>query len=143
MAGEVSFLMQSPAQAIIFFDGVCNLCNASVQRVLRNDAQRYFRLASLQSDFTTQFFQTHGFTGKVDSIILYEHGVFYTHSTAVLRIAGKLQFPYPLFRILYVFPRFLRDPVYNLVARKRYRWFGKRESCMIPRPEWRSLFLDS
>lgn len=134
--------MASAPQAIIFFDGVCNLCNASVQRVLKNDTRRYFKLASLQSPFASHFFKEKGFTGKPDSIILYEQGRFYIYSDAVLRIAGKLRMPYPMLKVCFIFPALIRDPVYRFIARNRYRWFGRRESCMIPDPSVRDRFLD-
>lgn len=130
-------------EAIIFFDGVCNLCNASVQRVLKNDRSQYFRFAALQGNYAQTFFEQHAFSGKQDSIILYEKGKFYLYSTAVLRIAGKLRFPYPLLKVCFLFPTFLRDPVYRFVARNRYTWFGKRASCMLPEPQWKKVFLDT
>ena len=143
MAGEVSGMSVTEPEAIIFFDGVCNLCNASVQRVLKNDKSQYFKMATLQGAFAQNFVLQHAFSGDVDSIILYEKGKFYTYSGAVLRIAGKLRFPYPLLQALFIFPAFIRDPVYRFVARNRYRWFGKRASCMIPEPRWKNVFLDT
>lgn len=134
--------MTAEPEAIIFFDGVCNLCNASVQRVLKNDTRRYFSMASLQSPFARRFFEEQGFNEQPDSIILFMHGRFYVYSDAVLMIAGKLRMPYPLLRAFTVFPRWMRDPVYRYIARHRYRWFGKRASCMIPDPSVKDRFLD-
>lgn len=135
--------MSADPVSIIFFDGVCNLCNASVQRVLKNDTRGYFRFASLQSPFATRFLAEKGFTSKPDSIILYENGCFYTYATAVLRIAAKLRKPYPLLTVCYIVPVGLRNWVYRYIARNRYHWFGRRESCMIPEPGVQARFLDA
>lgn len=133
--------MSEENNRIIFFDGVCNLCNRSVQIVLRNDKQKIYRFAALQSEFAQQFFAAHQFVRKTDSIVLFDNGRFYTESTAGLRVAVRLRFPYPLFGALFIFPAFLRDPVYRWIARNRYKWFGRRDSCMIPGPDTAARFL--
>jgi predicted DCC family thiol-disulfide oxidoreductase YuxK len=134
--------MSDKIKQIIFFDGVCNLCNASVQVVLKNDNKAIYHFASLQSDFAAEFFETHGYTPVTQSIILYNGKSFYTKSAAVLRVAGNLKFPFPLLLIFHIVPDFLRDPVYSFIAKNRYRLFGKQESCMIPQPQWKVRFLD-
>ncbi len=130
-------------QPIIFFDGVCNFCNASVNVILRSDKQAYFKFASLQSEYAKHFFEEHPLPKNIDSIILWEHDKLSFETTALLRVAGKLAFPWKLFVAGWIIPRFLRDPLYRFIAKRRYRWFGKRESCMIPTPDIAARFLDS
>ena len=117
---------------IVFFDGVCNLCNSSVQVIIRNDKNKIFRFASLQSDFTKQFLTKHQFKITSDSIILFYNSRFYEKSSAALIIAKNLRFPFPLLLIFWIIP----------IAKNRYRWFGKKEFCMIPEPGLKSRFLD-
>ena len=128
---------------IILFDGVCNLCDSSVQYVIKKDKNDVFRFVPLQSELGTKILQHIGiFNQKIDSIVLYEPGVaYYYKSGAVIEISKTLQgfFNYGmLFRIL---PNSLRDVVYDYVAKNRYKWYGKKESCMIPTPELKSKFL--
>ncbi len=127
---------------MILFDGVCNLCNGLVQFVIARDPARRFRFASLQSDVAQRRLEGAGIAADVpDSIVLLEEGRLFTRSTAALRIARRLRFPWSLAFALIVVPRPLRDWVYSLVARNRYRWFGRRETCMIPTPELEERFL--
>lgn len=127
---------------IVFFDGVCNLCNSSVQVIIRNDKNKIFRFASLQSDFTKQFLSEHHYQIKSDSIILFYGSKFYEKSSAALVIAKKLRFPFPLLLIFWIIPLPIRNWMYSLIAKNRYRWFGKQESCMIPEAGLKSRFLD-
>ncbi len=128
---------------IILFDGVCNLCNSSVQWVIERDPEGIFRFASLQSKVAEKIFLRTGLEGeKLNSVALYEEGRLYQRSTAALRIARKLDAPWSLLYNLIVIPAFIRDAVYDFIARNRYRWFGRRESCMVPSPELRERFLD-
>lgn len=131
------------SSAIVLFDGVCNFCNRSIQLIIRNDKQGYFRFAPLQSDFASQI--TGMVPGEIpDSIVLVENNKTYVKSTAALRIARKMDGLWPVFYYLGIWvPAFLRDPVYNLIANNRYRWFGKKESCMIPTPEIRNRFIQT
>jgi predicted DCC family thiol-disulfide oxidoreductase YuxK len=124
---------------IVLFDGVCNLCNAAVRFILARDPQGRFRFASLQSDVARRLLKG---DGPPETIVLIEAGKIYAKSTAALRIARGLRFPWPLFYGLAVVPLFLRDLVYDWVARNRYRWFGKRDTCMLPTPETRGRFLE-
>jgi predicted DCC family thiol-disulfide oxidoreductase YuxK len=127
---------------IIFFDGVCNLCNASVGLIIRNDSKGVFRFATLQANLLEEYSLTRPTSNdNFDSVLLLENGRLFSHSTAALRIAKRLSFPYPLFYALMLFPRFFRDWVYLHIAKRRYNWFGKQEACMIPTPELRSRFL--
>lgn len=128
--------------AILLFDGVCNLCNGFVQFVLLRDPQSHFQFASLQSDFGQQKMAEFGLDSTLlDSVILVENGQAYTHSDVPLRVVQKLPGLWAILYIFVVIPKFIRDPIYNWIARNRYRWFGKRESCMLPRPEWKDRFL--
>jgi predicted DCC family thiol-disulfide oxidoreductase YuxK len=123
----------------VLFDGVCNLCNGIVRFIVAHDPHARFRFASLQSDAARRLL---GDCGPVESIVLLESGKAYTKSTAALRIARGLRFPWPLLRVFMAFPRPIRDAMYDWVARHRYRWFGKRESCMVPSPEIRKRFVE-
>lgn len=125
---------------IVLFDGVCNLCNASVQWILKYDKKAIYTFSSIQSEFSkTAITDTELL--QVKTIILIEDGKTYTKSTAVLKIARKLQFPVNLLYGLILFPKFIRDMVYDYVSRNRYKWFGKREECWLPTQELKSRFL--
>jgi predicted DCC family thiol-disulfide oxidoreductase YuxK len=127
---------------VILFDGVCNLCNGFVQFVIARDPAGRFQFAALQSDSARRLLaRLDGFSGVRDSVVLVDGGRVYTRSSAVLRIARGLRFPWPLARALIVVPRPLRDWVYDLVARHRYRWFGRKDVCMMPTTEMRARFL--
>jgi predicted DCC family thiol-disulfide oxidoreductase YuxK len=128
--------------AIILFDGVCNLCNGFVQFVIRQDTARRFRFASLQSDTARQLLRDLPSSGRgVDSVVLIENGRYYQQSTAALRILRHLRGAWPLLYGLIVLPAFLRDWIYAGIASNRYRWFGKRQTCMLPTPELQARFL--
>jgi predicted DCC family thiol-disulfide oxidoreductase YuxK len=121
---------------------VCNLCNGSVSFIVARDPAAHFHFAALQSEAAQRLLRESGVHGNLpDSVALVEHGRVYTRSTAALRIARKLRFPWPVFYALIVLPRWLRDAGYDLIARHRYRWFGKRDACMMPTPELRRRFL--
>ncbi|MCW3465606.1 thiol-disulfide oxidoreductase DCC family protein [Chitinophaga nivalis] len=127
---------------IILFDGVCNFCNASINFVIRHDRQRYFRFAPLQSDTAAALAGTYHFDPTaMASFILIENGRAYTKSTAALRVARRLPWPWKLGYAGIIIPPFIRHGLYSWIARNRYRWFGRQESCMMPTPEVRSRFL--
>ncbi|MEL6811775.1 MAG: thiol-disulfide oxidoreductase DCC family protein [Bacteroidota bacterium] len=127
---------------IILFDGVCNLCNSSVIFVIKRDKKDVFRFSALQEGAGPRLVQKYGIdTRKTDSIILIENGKAYVKSTAALRIARNLGGAYPLLFGFMILPNFLRNWVYDFIARNRYKWYGKKESCMIPTPELKSKFL--
>ncbi len=129
--------------AIIFFDGVCNLCNNAVNFIIDRDSKRYFRYSALQSEAGQRFLKEHGLkTTDFDSIVLYEDGKIYEKSTAALRIAKKLDGLYIVLYVFIVIPKKIRDFFYNFIANNRYKWFGRRDECRIPTPELKSLFLD-
>lgn len=130
--------MDSP---VILFDGVCNLCNSSVQWIIRRDGRARFRFASLQSSYAQNLPLLQGLV-LPDSLVLIADGKVYVKSSAALRIAGLLGFPWLLLKGGLIIPRFIRDAVYDFIARNRYRWFGKQEFCMMPSPELKSRFID-
>jgi predicted DCC family thiol-disulfide oxidoreductase YuxK len=133
-----------PAQPVVLFDGVCNLCNGAVQFIVDRDPRGTLRFASLQSEPAAELLRAHGKappTGDPDSVVLIEDGRVYESSGAALRIARHLRAPWGLLYALVIVPRFLRDAVYRFIARNRYRWFGKSEQCRIPTPELRARFL--
>jgi predicted DCC family thiol-disulfide oxidoreductase YuxK len=133
--------MEAPANPLVLFDGVCNLCNRSVQMILRHDPKARFRFASLQSPMGEKLRDDLGIDGEVDSVILVEGGRWYQESDAALRIAHGLGGAWKLFGVFRLVPRPLRDAVYRWIARNRYRWFGKTETCWVPTPELRGRFL--
>ncbi len=129
---------------VILFDGVCNLCNGAVQWVIRRDREDLFRFAPLQGEIAQKLArERHIDTGRIDSIVLIDPGVaYYVKSDAALEIARHLK-GYGFLPLLFSWlPARLRDGVYDLVARNRYRLFGKKEQCMVPTPELRSKFLE-
>jgi predicted DCC family thiol-disulfide oxidoreductase YuxK len=127
---------------VILFDGVCNLCNRSVQTVIRHDRHGVFKFASLQSNSGQQILQQYNIhDAELNSFVLVENGNLYLRSTAALRVAGQLQGPIRWLKIFLIVPAFIRDGVYALIARNRYKWFGKSESCMMPTPSIRARFL--
>jgi len=127
---------------VIIFDGVCNLCNGSVQFVIKRDPQHRFRFASLQSDYGQQVLAQHHLpTNTFNSFLLLDDGKLYTKSTAALRVFRHMKGIWPLLYGFSIVPKFIRNGVYNWIARNRYKWFGKQEACMIPTPELKQLFL--
>lgn len=128
---------------ILLFDGVCNLCNGAIQFIIRRDPDRKFRFASLQSEAGKALAEERGIDlEQTDSMILIEPGVaYYTRSDAALKIGKSFGGGWALLGIFEWIPRPIRDGIYNLVAKNRYKWFGKREECMIPTPELKSRFL--
>lgn len=132
------------AHGMIFFDGVCNLCNHSVQFVIKRDQHDYFRFAALQTEaakaqLTALNSVPH--QAELNTIILLENGKVYDRSTAALRIARKLSGLWPLLYGFIIIPRFIRDFFYQLISKNRYRIWGKQESCMVPSAALKSKFL--
>ncbi len=128
---------------IILFDGVCNLCNASVQLVIKHDKKDLFRFVALQSDLGQEIIQHIGMdTQNIDSIILYEPGIAYYHkSEAAFKIASQLGGFYGFLAGFNFFPKRINDSIYDYIAKNRYKWYGKKEQCMIPTPELKAKFL--
>ena len=134
--------MHHCTNAVLFFDGDCNLCNNAVQFVIRHDKRQRFRFASLQSlAGQNACMDTHMAQAGSGTFILWLNGKYYTRSTAALKTARLLNGLYPLLYIAIIIPRFLRDAVYDLISRKRYKWFGKRNTCMMPSPELAKRFI--
>ena len=128
---------------VIFFDGVCNLCNRSVQFVIKRDRAKKFRFASLQGKSAAFVLKELNISpADSDSFILLENDKVYTRSTAALRVLRELGGLWKLFYVFIIVPPFIRDGIYNFIARKRYKWFGKREECMIPTPELKERFYN-
>ena len=129
---------------IILFDGVCNLCNTSVNFVIKNDKKGVFRFAPIQTNFGESTLKKyHINTIDTDSIILIDKDKYYIKSTAALYIAKNLSGAYPLLFCFMLVPKFMRNWVYDFVAKNRYKWYGKKESCMIPTPELIDKFYSS
>jgi predicted DCC family thiol-disulfide oxidoreductase YuxK len=127
---------------VILFDGVCNLCNGFVQFVIRRDPSGRFRFGALQSDGAQRVLASTPHAAPLsDSVVLVDEGRVFTRSTAALRIARLLTFPWPAAYVFILVPRPLRDAIYDWVARNRYGWFGRRAECMMPTPELRARFL--
>lgn len=128
---------------VILFDGVCNFCNDSVLKVIKYDVKNQFVFTSLQSDIGKEITQYLGIdTSKVDSIILYEPNVAYDiKSTAALKIMNDFGGIWKLTQVFWVFPEGLRNIVYDYIAKNRYKWFGKKDACMVPSKEIQEKFL--
>lgn len=134
--------MATSSHAILLFDGVCNLCNASVNFVIDQDEAGYFKLAALQSEAATPILQQHQIPADyLDSLVLVEDGQWYGRSDAALRVARHLGGAWPLLSAFLIVPKPIRDFVYDWIARNRYRWFGKQDSCRMPTPELKARFL--
>lgn len=130
-------------QRIVFFDGVCSLCQQSVQFILAHDTKAIFSFASLQGEAAAKILSSWQLNPQqMNSVVLLEKGKVYTRSTAALRVAKQMRGIWPVLWVFILVPTFIRDAVYDWIARNRYRWFGKLETCWIPSPEWKERFLD-
>jgi len=129
-------------KSIILFDGVCNLCNSSVNFIIKNDKKQTFLFTSLQSDAAKEILLQFS-SKKIDfkSILLIKNGIIYDKSTAVLLIIKQLSNYYKFLYAFIIIPAFIRDIIYNFIAKHRYNWFGKDESCMIPSASLKNRFL--
>ena len=128
---------------VILFDGVCNLCNDSVKFIIKNDKRDIFKFAPLQSEYGINVQNRHNINiNEINSIILINGEKIFTKSNAALRIAKDLGAPYFIFYIFIVIPVFIRNFIYDFIAKNRYKWFGKMESCMIPSNELKNKFFD-
>ncbi|NRD19995.1 DUF393 domain-containing protein [Winogradskyella eckloniae] len=130
---------------LILFDGVCNLCNSSVLYVIKRDSKNNFLFAPLESKIGTEIITKFNIdTEKTDSILLYnpKKDTLSYKSTAAILIASRLGFPVNMLSIFLIIPAFIRNWVYNYIAKNRYKWYGKKDSCMIPTPELKSKFID-
>ncbi|WP_338763883.1 thiol-disulfide oxidoreductase DCC family protein [Bernardetia sp. ABR2-2B] len=140
---KVDFQEVAKNKTIILFDGVCNLCNSAINFVIDKDVNNSFYFASLQSEFGQALLTHFGRdTSDFDSMIVYEKGKIKTKSTAALRIAAGLSGGWKYFSIFKIIPAFLRNGIYNLVAKNRYKWFGQKNECRIPTPELKAKFIE-
>ncbi len=129
-------------EKVILFDGVCNLCNGAVQFIIKRDKQKNFLFASLQSNYAAKVLKGKNIGTGLDTIVLLSNEQVFIKSRAVLEISRALPGVWPLLYVFRIMPTFLRDAVYEWIARNRYRFFGKKDTCMIPSPELKSRFLD-
>jgi predicted DCC family thiol-disulfide oxidoreductase YuxK len=129
-------------KSIILFDGVCNLCNASVNFIIKHDKKERFLFASLQSDAAKEILlQFPSKKIELSSLILIENGKIYEKSSAILKITKHLNSGLNLFYIFKIIPKLLRDKLYSIIAKNRYKWFGKKSSCMIPTKKQKNRFI--
>lgn len=132
-----------PSPPIVVFDGDCHLCSGAARRILRNDRDGTIRFARLQSPLGARLMRDHGLDpGDAETFLFLKEGRALVRSDAAVEVARHLRFPWRALAIFGVLPRFLRDPVYRLLARNRYAWFGRRATCFVPSPEERGRFLD-
>lgn len=129
-------------KSIILFDGVCNLCSGAVQFILKRDRKKQFVFASLQSEVGKALLLKYKVNTRVETIILLQSEKWFSQSEAALEIARNLSGGWPLLYAFKIVPRFVRDGIYDWISRNRYRFFGKKDACMIPSPEWKNRFLD-
>ena len=136
--------MSDQSSGVVLFDGVCNLCNSSVSFAIeRLPASANIRFGAIQSAAGQAIIRTLASDSQaLASVVYVEGGKVWLESSAVLKIAGKLRLPWRLASLLQVVPRFVRDPVYRWIARNRYSWFGKQDTCRVPTPELMRWFLD-
>jgi predicted DCC family thiol-disulfide oxidoreductase YuxK len=129
---------------IILFDGLCNLCNNSIQFIIERDKNDVYRFAALQSEIGKKMVDERNIdNSQVDSIILIEPGIaYYTKSSAALKIGKSFGGLWSLLGIFEWIPEKISNLLYDFIAKNRYKWFGKKEECMIPTPELKSKFLD-
>lgn len=128
-----------PSQPLILYDGMCGLCNRSVNFVIDHDPSGHFCFATLQSPLAERLLGQG--TEQLASVVLVEEGKIYRRSTAAIRIAGGLSGAWPVLRVFLLIPWPIRDWVYDWVARHRYQWFGKYDACRLPEPAIAERFL--
>jgi predicted DCC family thiol-disulfide oxidoreductase YuxK len=130
-------------QVVLLFDGVCHLCNSSVQFLLKRDKMGIIHFGALQSEIAKQLIHHAGYFEKLpDGVVLIDHGKIYFESDAALRVLRHIGGFWAFISNLRFIPRFIRQFVYRIIARNRYKWFGKDDTCSIPEPGWKSRFID-
>ncbi|MEO6949519.1 MAG: thiol-disulfide oxidoreductase DCC family protein [Ginsengibacter sp.] len=131
------------SRGIILFDGVCNLCNGAVNFVIKRDKKSVFKFAAIQSEEAKNLMMEGDFQSEdLKTFILLLNERFYTKSTAALKVCRYLSGLWPMLYWFMIIPKFIRDFIYNIISRNRYKWFGRKESCTIPTPELQSKFLN-
>ncbi len=132
----------SRSQSIVFFDGICNLCNASIDFIIKRDFKNQFLVGALQDDFSKEILSGHQVRQDyLDSLVLLDDDRIFYKSTAALKISRELSGLWPIFYPLIFLPKWIRDPIYDFIGKNRYRWFGKKNTCRIPTPEEKAKFL--
>ena len=126
---------------IVFFDGVCNLCQGSIRYLIKHDKKGVLKFASLQGNYAKDFVNETKIQ-SMQSILFFDGKMLYKKSTAVLKLSSLLGGWHQLLLLGYILPRFVRDWLYNIVAKNRYRWFGKKDQCMLPSKGFENRFLD-
>ncbi|MBL7702584.1 MAG: thiol-disulfide oxidoreductase DCC family protein [Ferruginibacter sp.] len=130
-------------QPVILFDGICNFCNSAVNFTIKRNKKANIRFAPLQSEAGQKLLQQYNLPAyDMQSFVFIENGTAYKQSTAALKVCRHLRGIWPLCYGLIIVPRFIRDGIYNWIAKNRYKWFGKKETCMIPTPELKARFLN-
>ena len=144
MAGKqlLKLISMEHHENILLFDGVCNLCNHTVQFIIKRDKGAKFKFAALQSDIGQALLKKYDLPLKdFESFVLIRKGNYYQRSSAALQVAKVLGWPWRLFYIFILIPKFIRDFFYNIISNSRYNVFGRQDSCMIPSPELKERFL--
>ena len=135
-------MTENDQKTIVFFDGICNLCNGAVQFLLKRDKSKQFLFASLQSDAAKNILLQYNVKKiKMDSILLIEDGKVYNKSTAVLKICKQLDWPWSMMSVAKVMPLSFRDKAYNYIAKHRYNWFGNKNTCTMIIPKYKNRFI--
>ena len=128
---------------IVLFDGVCNLCSASVLFVIHHEKNAHIRFASLQSATGKALLEKHNLNTKaIDSFVYITQNKAHIKSTAVLHLVKKMKGPYPALFVFIIVPKFIRDSIYDFISKRRYKWFGKKEVCMVPNENLKKRFID-
>ena len=131
------------AKSIILFDGVCTLCNGYVNFIIKRVNKDKVRFGTLQSESGQELLENNGMNvNDMDTVVLIQDGKTFTKSDVALQLAKNMNGVWKLFRIFSIVPKFIRDGVYDVISKNRYRWFGKQDACMIPTPELKKMFLD-
>lgn len=142
MAMNESIIEKEKEKPVLLFDGYCNLCSGSVIFIIKREKRDIFRFASLQSEFAKDLLSKLNSGENIpDSIVLVEANEVYYKSKAALKVARRLKFPWPLLYIFIVIPPFIRDWLYDFIAKRRYRWFGKKQQCFVPQKDIQHKFL--
>ena len=136
------FFMDVTKERIVLFDGVCNYCNAMVNFAIRNDKKAILKFAPLQSEAGKRLTEEYKIASEIDSVLFIEQGKVYSYSDAAIGIAKYLRGPAKVLYGLIIIPKFIRQPFYKWIAKNRYKWFGKKEACMVPTPDVKARFLD-
>ncbi len=129
--------------SIVFFDGYCGLCDRLVDYLLKKDKKKKLHFASRQSEFAKKFMNENLILSDIDTVIFFKSGNLYMKSSAIIRVISQLDGIWKLSLILLVIPAFLRNIIYDWISKKRYLWFGKKDTCYLPRSEFKNLFYDN